>query len=166
VAPLDPKTFQSIRQQAKVPVLAIVPTYEEAGLALQLGCDEVLVRPFDLEELKLRVHKLLGRVGDGRLLVGELLIDLRARQVNWGEGKLHLTRLELDLLAYLARNAGRVVGYDELLERVWGYEADDGSYSLVRMCASRLRKKIDHAPGGPQHIVCVRGVGYRLVEPE
>lgn len=83
-----------------------------------------------------------------------------------GEEKLHLTRLEFDLLAYLARNAGRVVGYDELLGKVWGYEADEGSYGLVRMCVSRLRGKIGDAPGGPQHIVCARGVGYRLVEPE
>ena len=124
------------------------------------------MRPFDLEELKLRVHKVLGRVENGRLVVGELLIDLRARQVTRGEEKLHLTRLEFDLLAYLGKNAGRVVGYDELLERVWGYEADDGSYGLVRMCVSRLRRKIGDAPGGPQHIVCMRGVGYRLVEPE
>lgn len=81
VVPLDPETFQSVCEQVKVPLLTIVPTYEEAQLALQLGCDEVLVRPFDLEELKLRIHKLLGRVRDDRLLVGELLIDLRARQV-------------------------------------------------------------------------------------
>ena len=166
VAPPDPETFQSLRKQAKIPLLAIVPTYEEARLALQLGCDEVLVRPFGLQELKLRAHKVLGRVeGDG-LLVGELLIDLRARQVSRREEELHLTRLEFDLLAYLARNAGRVVGYDELLEKVWEYEADDGSYGLVRMCVSRLRRKIGDAPGGPQHMVCVRGVGYRLWKPE
>jgi DNA-binding response OmpR family regulator len=166
VMPLAPETFQSLREHAKVPLLAIVPTYEEAQLALQLGCDEVLVRPFDLEELKLRVHKVLERVGNDRLLVGELLIDLRARQVSQGREKLHLTLLEFDLLAYLAGNAGRVVGYDELLEKVWGYEADDGSYGLVRMCVSRLRRKIGDAPGGPQHIACVRGVGYKLQEPE
>ena len=166
VVPLNPATFQSLREQAKVPVLAVVPTHEEARLALQLGCNEVLVRPFDLQELKLRGHKLLRRVGNDRLLVSELLIDLRAREVRRGEEKLHLTKIEFNLLAYLARNTGRVVGYDELLEKVWGYEADDGSYGLVRMCVSRLRRKIGDAPGGPQHIVCVRGVGYRLGKPE
>ncbi len=166
VVPLDPETFQSLCKQARVPLLAIVPTYQEARLALQLGCAEVLVRPFDLQELKLRVHKVLGRVVNGRLLVGELLIDLRAREVTRGEEKLQLARLKFDLLAYLARNAGRVVGYDEPLEKVWGYEADDGSCNLVHMCVSRLRRKIGDASGGPQHIVCVRGVGYRLREPE
>jgi len=125
-----------------------------------------VVRLFDLEELKLRVHKVLGRVGSDHLLVGELLIDFRARQVRRRGEKLHLTPLEFELLAYLARNAGRVVGYDELLERVWGYGYDEGNHGLVRMCVSRLRRKIGDAPGGPQHIVCVRGVGYRLGEPE
>jgi DNA-binding response OmpR family regulator len=63
VVPLAPETFQSLREQAKVPLLAVVPTCEEARLALQLGCDEVLVRPFDLEELKLRGHRVLGFAG-------------------------------------------------------------------------------------------------------
>jgi DNA-binding response OmpR family regulator len=164
--PLDPETLRSLREQVKVPLLAVVPTPEEARLALQFGCDEVLVRPFGLEELKLRGHKMLGLVGSDRLLVGELLINLRARQVWRRREKLHLTKLEFDLLVYLAKNAGRVVRYDELLNEVWGYEADEGSYSLVRMCVSRLRKKIGDIPGGPQHIVRVRGVGYRLGEPE
>jgi DNA-binding response OmpR family regulator len=152
--------------RSKLPLLAIVSTHEEAYLTLQLGCDEALVRPFFLKEVKGRDHKMLGLVESDRLLIGELLIDLRAREVYQQEEKLHLTRLEFDLLAYLAKNAGRVVRYDELLERVWGYEADEGSYGLVRMCISRLRRKIGDAPGGPQHIVCVRGVGYRLGEPE
>ncbi len=166
VVPLDTETFQSLREQAEVPLLTIVSTPEEAWLALQLGCAKVLVRPFDLEELKLRAHKMLELVGSGRLLVGELLIDLRARRVWWWGEKLHLTPLEFELLAYLARNAGRVVGYDELLERVWGYGYDEGNHGLVRMCVSRLRRKIGDAPGRPQHIVCVRGVGYRLGKPE
>lgn len=121
VAALDPETIQSLREQARVPLLAVVATYEEAQLALQLGCDKVLVRPFGPEELKLRGHKMLGLMGDNRLLVGELLIDLRVRQV-WRRGeKLRLTPLEFDLLAYLAKNAGKVVGYNGLLERMWGY---------------------------------------------
>jgi len=166
VVPLDLETIRSLRGQTGVPLLAIVCTHEEAWLALQRGCAEALVRPFDLEELKLRCHKMLGLVESGRLLVGELLIDFRARQVRRRGEKLHLTPLEFELLAYLAKNAGRVVGYDELLERVWGYEYDEGNHGLVRMCVSRLRRKIGDAPGGPRHIVCVRGVGYRLGEPE
>jgi len=163
--PLDHETFRTLREQAKVSLLAIVSTHEEARLALQLGCDEAVVRPFDLEELKLRGHKMLGLVEGDRLLVGQLLIDLRARRV-WRRGeKLDLTRLEFDLLAYLARNAGRVVGYDELLEKVWGYGWDTGGYEAVRSCVKRLRRKIEDDPSQPRYFVTIRGVGYRWEEP-
>jgi DNA-binding response OmpR family regulator len=162
VVPLDPETPRSLCEQTKVPLLAVVSTLEEAGLALQFGCDEVLVRPSDPEELKLRGHKMLGLMGGGRLLVGELLIDLRARQVWRGREKLRLTRLEFELLAYLARNAGRVVGYDELLEKVWRYYPDSGIREQVRTAIWRLRKKIEDYPARPQYIVDVRGAGYRL----
>jgi two-component system response regulator MtrA len=162
VVPLDPETFQGLREEAKVPLLAVVPTYEEARLALQLGCDEVLVRPFDLEELKLRAHKVLGLVGDDRLLVGELLIDLRAREVWRGEEELHLSPLQYDLLTYLAGNPEKVVKYDELLDEVWRCEACEGSREMVKMSIRRLRGKIEGDPGKPRHVVSVRGRGYML----
>jgi DNA-binding response OmpR family regulator len=162
VAPLDPQTLRSLREQAKVPLLAVVSTPQEARLALQFGCDEVLVRPFDLEELKLRGHKMLGLVGGERLLVGELLIDLRARQVWRGEEELHLSPLQYELLACLARNLGKVVEYDELLDEVWRCEAYEGSREMVKMAIRRLRGKIEDDPGKPRYVVSVRGRGYML----
>jgi len=162
VVPLAPETFQNLREQVKVPLLAVVPAYEEARLALQLGCDEVLVRPFDLEELKLRAHKVLGLVENGCLVVGELLIDLRARQVRRGEEELHLSPLQYELLAYLARNLGKVVEYDELLDEVWRCEACEGSREMVKMAIRRLREKIEDDPGKPRYVVSVRGRGYML----
>ena len=95
--------------------------------------------------------------------VGDLLLDLRTRRVMRGDEEVCLTRLEFDLLAYLVRNAGRVVGYDELLREVWGYADDAGSYELMRMAVSRLRDKIGENVARPRYIECVRGVGYRLV---
>lgn len=162
VVPLDPETFQGLREEAKVPLLAVVPTYEEARLALQLGCDEVLVRPFDLEELKLRAHKVLGLVENGSLLVAELLIDLRAREVWRGKEELHLSPLQYDLLTYLARNLGKVMEYDELLDEVWRCKACQGSREMVKMAIKRLRGKIEDDPGRPRYVVSVRGRGYML----
>jgi len=95
--------------------------------------------------------------------VGDLLLDLQAGRVVRGDEEVCLTRLEFDLLAYLVRSAGQVVGYDELLREVWGYADDAGSYALVRMTMSRLRDKIGENVAQPQYIECVRGVGYRLV---
>ena len=94
--------------------------------------------------------------------LGDLLVDLRARRVMRGDEEVCLTRLEFDLLAYLVWNAGRAVGYDELLREVWGYADDVGSYELVRMAVSRPRDKIGENAAQPQYIECVRGVGYRL----
>jgi DNA-binding response OmpR family regulator len=162
VLPLDSRTLQGLREQAKVPLLAIVPTYEEARLALQLGCDEVLVRPFGFEELKLRAHKVLGLAENGRLLVSELPIDFRAREVWRGEEDLHLSSLQYELFAYLARNLGKVVEYDELLDEVWRCEACEGSREMVKMAIRRLREKIENDPGKPRYVVSVRGRGYML----
>jgi DNA-binding response OmpR family regulator len=162
VVSLNPETFQSLRKQAKIPLLAIAPTYEEAQLALQLGCDEVLVRPFDPQELKLRGHKVLGLVENGRLVIGELLIDFRAREV-WRRGeKLHLSPLQYKLLAYLARNLRKFVEYDELLDEVWRCKVYEGSCEMVKMAIRRLRGKIEDDPGKPRYVVSVRGRGYML----
>jgi DNA-binding response OmpR family regulator len=87
VVPLVSETFQRLREQVKVPLLAAVSTYEEAKLALELGCEEIVVKPFNLEELKLRVHKVLGLVGSVRLVVGDIVIDLYSRQVRMGGKK-------------------------------------------------------------------------------
>jgi len=95
-------------------------------------------------------------------LAGQLVIDVGTRRVIRGGKRLYLTRLEFDLLAYLARKAPRVVTYEELLREVWGYRWTQGSYDVVKVCVSRLRRKIEDDPVQPQYIVCVRGVGYRL----
>ena len=87
VVPLVSETFQRLREQVKVPLLAVVSTYEEAKLALELGCEEIVVKPFNPEELKLRVHKVLGLVGSVRLVVGDIVIDLYSRQVRMGGKK-------------------------------------------------------------------------------
>ncbi|MEO0248262.1 MAG: winged helix-turn-helix domain-containing protein [candidate division WOR-3 bacterium] len=98
----------------------------------------------------------------GMVRVGDLRLDLQARRAMCGDEEGCLTRLEFDLLAYLVRNAGRVVEYDELLREVCGYADDTGSYELVRMAMSRLRSEIGENAVRPQYIECVRGVGYRL----
>jgi DNA-binding response OmpR family regulator len=68
-----------------------------------------------------------------------------------------LTKTEFELLAYLAKNSGRAICYEELVKEVWKSELSRGDRGMVQMCVSRLRKKI-----GPDYIVCVRGFGYKL----
>jgi DNA-binding response OmpR family regulator len=142
-------------------ILIIVPAYSIAWKALELGYDEVIVKPFNHHELVLRVRKLL-QVGE--LHIGELTIDLKARRVMRGEEEVRLTALEYDLLAYLAQNAGRVVSYDELLNSVWGYDYDRGTHWQVKTAIKRLRRKIENDSANPNYIVNVRRAGYMLRE--
>ena len=96
------------------------------------------------------------------MLVGELLIDSRAREVWRGGEELHLSPVQYELLAYLARNLGKVVEYDELLDEVWRCEACEGSREMIKMVIRRLRGKIEDDPGKPRYVVSVRGRGYML----
>lgn len=79
-----------------------------------------------------------------------------------GGGPVALSATEFRLLAYLARRAGRVVTYGELLEVVWGCFVEEGSYDLVRSCVRRVRHKLGDDAAEPQYVIIIRGVGYRL----
>lgn len=95
------------------------------------------------------------------LQVKDLTLNLAARRAWRGDEEIPLTRLEFDLLAYLVRNSGRAVSYDELLTGVWGYGPADGDPAQVRVALSRLRRKLKEEPGR-RIIVTMRGVGCRI----
>jgi len=127
------------------------------------GGDDYLRKPFNMNELVLRVKALLRRSGleeKKRLRHGELLLDPDARQAWWGGRELSLSRLEFDLLRYLMEQSGRVVSREELLGEVWHDEEERGPKS-VNVAINRLKKKIDRE-GEPSLIEPVRGIGYRL----
>ena len=144
-----------------VVLMTAYPSPETKAAGLEHGDCGYLVKPFTRAEVLAAVE--LG-LREAEAVRGEdVLLDLQAGRVMRGDEEVCLTRLEFDLLAYLVRNAGRVVGYDELLREVWGYADDAGSYELMRMAVSRLRDKIGENVARPRYIECVRGVGYRLV---
>ncbi len=132
--------------------------------AFELGCDDYLVKPYSFAELRGRIAAVMrrGRVAGGDVIaVGELTIDVRAREVRLGEQRLALTGKEYGLLVELARDPYRVLTKRELLARVWGH-GDAGSSRTLDSHACRLRRKL--SGGDRRYVVNVWGTGYRLLD--
>lgn len=137
---------------------------------LTAGADDYLTKPFDLQELVLRLRGLLRRSGDATpsandepedetLRVGDLTLDVASREVTRGGVRIELTTTEFDLLRYLMRNPRRALTREQILEQVWNYTFG-GRTSIVDLYVSYLRKKLN--PGGEPLIHTIRGVGYQL----
>lgn len=142
----------------------------ERAEALEHGVDEYIIVPFNPIELQAKVVALLRRsYGNGYktervIKVNEdITINLSTREVFRSGERLNLTPIEFQLLAELARNAGRVLTHEVLLEKIWGAEY---SYDLsfVKKYIHRLRLKIKDDAANPQLIVNERGVGYKFIE--
>jgi two-component system copper resistance phosphate regulon response regulator CusR len=130
---------------------------------LDSGADDYLVKPFEFAELLARLRALIRRGGAKQMPVievADLRIDTRSRQVTRGSKTLTLTAKEYALLEYMAMNAGRVIGREELSEHVWNDEFDAFS-NLIEVYINRLRRMIDRDQDR-KLIHTVRGAGYRL----
>ncbi|MFD7790243.1 response regulator transcription factor [Streptomyces sp. NPDC059759] len=148
-----------------VPVLMLSALDETADriAGLQAGGDDYLVKPFALQELVLRLEALLRRrppKDTDTVRVGGLSLDPAAREVGLDGRRLDLTRREFELLHVLALNTGIVLGRDQLLDRVWGYDFDVRT-DAVDTFVSYLRRKMETA-GRARIIHTVRGVGFVL----
>jgi DNA-binding response OmpR family regulator len=153
------------------PILILTVQADEVDkvLGLEMGADDYVTKPFSLRELLSRVRALLRRAygelaPDGDVLyVADLTIDRGRGQVWRGSQALNLTPTELKLLHYLARNRGQAVTRAQILDAVWGYEADPESEKTVNVHVRRLREKVELDPSRPALILTVPGIGYRLV---
>ncbi|WP_371500742.1 response regulator transcription factor [Kitasatospora sp. NBC_00374] len=160
------RTLRAARDDTPILMLSALDELADRVAGLQAGADDYLVKPFALEELVLRLHALLRRrpATPGDLLrVGPLTIDPATRQAHWDDCELRLTRREFELLTHLARNVGIVLGRDQLLDRVWGYDFEVRS-DAVDTFISYLRRKLEEG-GRPRTIHTVRGVGFVLRLP-
>ena len=159
-----------IRSRSELPVILLTARGEEADrvVGLELGADDYVTKPFSPRELAARVRTVLRRSAPApgpegeRLEFEGLTLDTETREVRKAGEELKLTAKEFDLLWFLASNPRRVFSRDQLMSRVWGYEAalDTGT---VTVHIRRLREKIEDAPSHPRFLQTVWGVGYRFV---
>jgi DNA-binding response OmpR family regulator len=157
-----------IRGRSSLPVILLTARGEEADriVGLELGADDYVTKPFSPRELVARIRTVLRRSSTqpekaDRLEIDDLVLDGSSRQVRRGEMPIALTAREFDLLWFLASHPRRAFSRDQLMERVWGYQAavDTGT---VTVHIRRLREKIESEPSRPTHLQTVWGVGYRF----
>jgi DNA-binding response OmpR family regulator len=160
------RLFQS---QLAVPVIFLTARRRELDevLGLELGADDYITKPFDLDILLARIRAVLRRTlaaatpAPAPLTVGDLTVDPTAHVAAIAGRSVDLTPREFDLLYALASDAGHVVAVDDMLARVWG-AGYTGEPQVVYVHVRWLRQKLEADPAHPRRIVTVRGVGYKL----
>ena len=157
-----------IRSHSDLPVIMLTARGEESDriVGLELGADDYVTKPFSPRELAARVRTVLRRSTSTppkaeRMRFDGLELDATAREVSRDGDVLQLTAKEFDLLWFLASHPHQVFSRDQLMDRVWGYEAalDTGT---VTVHVRRLREKIEDDPSRPRFLQTVWGVGYRF----
>ncbi len=164
---------RELRQSGiRQPILMVTARDEEADrvLGLELGADDYIIKPFSLRELIARVRAALRRAyGDlavapetGKILFGDVTVDLEQMQVYRAGQPVLLTPIEFRLLRLLAAAPEKVFSRSELIEGIWGYEGDAGSGRMVDVHMRHLREKLERDPANPHWLVTVRGFGYKF----
>ncbi len=162
------------RTQIGCPVIFLTARRRELDevVGLEMGADDFVSKPFDVDVLLARIKAVLRRSArggaystddqDGVIALGDLILDTNACTVTLRGSQVALSPREFDLLQALALEAGRVVSVDQLLARVWGVEFV-GEPQVVYVHIRWLREKLEDDPSHPVRILTVRGKGYKLL---
>ncbi len=149
---------------ANIPCLFLTAkdSVDDRIIGLASGADDYVTKPFSMEEVMIRLHRLVQRsgvtaVGAAELVVGDLVLNQDTREVTRAGEEIQLTATQFELLRYLMENAKRVVSKTQILDSVWNYDFG-GQANIVELYISYLRKKID--AGRDPMIHTVRGAGY------
>jgi two-component system, OmpR family, response regulator RegX3 len=161
---------KEIRRASHVPVIMLTAKDAELDkvLGLELGADDYVTKPFSTRELVARMKAVLRRSSadaasaDGVLEAGGVRLDPDRFEVTINGKQVHLPRKEFELLELLMENLGRVLSRETLLDRIWGPEYFGDSRTLD-VHIKRLRAKCEDDPHNPEHLITIRGLGYKFV---
>jgi len=158
---------RKIRKISMVPIIMLTARRDitDKVTGLDLGADDYITKPFEMEELLARIraglrHSQIRMTESKQLELSDLTINLLTREVLKQEDSIDLTKTEYDLLEYLMLNKGLVLTRDQIIEQVWGYDFQ-GDTNILDVYIRYLRSKIDY-PYGSKLIQTIRGVGYTL----
>ena len=162
---------KEIRKTSGVPIIMLTAKDQEFDkvLALELGADDYVTKPFALGEFLARVKARLRRVETGdvakneAITIGEITLDPARQRLIVRGGDVSLAPKEFRLLHVLMENRGRIVTRQMLLEKVWGYDFE-GEHQTISVHIRWLREKIEVDPNNPRHIITVRSRGYMFKE--
>jgi DNA-binding response OmpR family regulator len=157
---------------APVPILFLTAkSKDEDKLAgFRAGADDYLTKPFNVDELLLRIRAILRRTQgqqpdsspDHQLVVGDYMLDTRSFELHTPRDTIVLTPVQFDLLYHLMSHPGQVFSPMRLLQEVWDYPFDSGSPDLVRVHVRNLRERVEADPRAPTFIRTVQGHGYTV----
>jgi DNA-binding response OmpR family regulator len=159
---------ERIRQVSNAPIIMLTALNHEQEMlrGLEAGADDFLSKPFNADILLARARAVLRRsentnakVSEFQYSNGYLTIDVQRHEVSVRDKRIKLTPVEFRLLVFLARNAGKVLTFEQIISSVWGAEYK-GSTDYVHVYISHLRKKLEENTKTPRYILTLHGVGY------
>ena len=166
--------IRKTREWSSLPIIVISARTQEKEKvqALDAGADDYITKPFGTFELLARIRTAIrhnNKLSDDSQNANRpyaadgLTIDFERRLVTLHGKEIHLTRVEYKIVSLLAKNSGKVMTYDTLIDQVWGPYADDNN-RILRVNMANIRRKIEENPGEPKYIFTELGVGYRMLE--
>ena len=163
--------LKRLRSWSQIPIIIISARIKEQEkvLALDLGADDYITKPFGTNELMARIRTSMrhnrSHTPDHIYRALDLEINFEKRKIRLAGEEIHLTQIEYQLLTLLAENSGRVLTYSYIMNAIWGPYIDNNN-QILRVNMANIRRKIEQNPAQPQYVFTEIGIGYRMLENE